>query len=184
MFLSTVDNQYLVGASSPSGHSISSVSSGRSAARLIGAVRTWTRGKARAQNFVRAFAPCDRPPGMFRQRQRQTLGADPRPQLAPAQNRLHLNCWNDSNDIAEPQFARPGAQFGVGTVARIVQHDTARYAGRASSAELIECNLRLGLEFDLLGNTRLLAALGILGPFLRQIELIGDRQAGMFIGNR
>jgi hypothetical protein len=38
------------------------------------------------------------------------------------------------------------------------------------SSELIERNLRLGLEFDLLGNTRLLAALGILGPFLRQIE--------------
>src|SRR6516164_9762589 len=141
-------------------------------------------GKARAQNFVGAFAPCDRPPSMFRQRKGQTLGADPRPQLAPPQYRLDLNCWNDSNHIAEPQFAYAGAQLGVGTVARIVQHDTARYAGRTSSAQLVERNLRLGLEFDLLGNTRLLAALDILGPFLRQIQPIGDRQAGMFIGNR
>src|SRR6516164_7492967 len=106
---------------------------------------------------------------MFRQLQRQTLGGDPLPQLAPTQYRLDLNCWNDSNHIAEPQFAHAGAQFGVGTVARIVQHDTARYAGRAGSAELIERNLRLGLEFDLLGNTRLLSALRALGPFLRQI---------------
>src|SRR6516225_8414921 len=121
---------------------------------------------------------------MFRQLQRQTLGAHPRPQLAPPQYRLYLNCRNDSNHIAEAQFAHASAQLGVGTVARIVQHDTARYAGRAGSAELIERNLRLGLEFDLLGNTRLLAALGILGPFLRQIQPIGDRQAGMFIGNR
>src|SRR5215831_19269251 len=88
---------------------------------------------------------------MFRQLQRQTLGADPRPQLAPTQYRLDLNCWNDSNHIAEPQFAHASAQIGVGTVARIVQHDTARYARRASSAELIKRNLRLGLEFDLLG---------------------------------
>ena len=50
-------------------------------------------------------------------------------------------------------------------------NDTARYAGRASSAELIERNLRLGLEFDLLGNTSLLAALGILGSrhFSKQV---------------
>src|SRR5215471_8915083 len=67
----------------------------------------------------------------------QTLGADPRPQLAPPQYRLDLNCWNDSNHIAEPQFAYAGAQLGVGTVARIVQHDTARYAGRTSRDEAV-----------------------------------------------
>src|SRR5215471_2026292 len=75
MFLSTVDNQYLVGASSPSGHSISSL-------RPLGGAPHRCRayldaGKARAQNFVRAFAPCDRPPSMFRQRQGQTLGGKP-----------------------------------------------------------------------------------------------------------
>ena len=59
---------------------------------------------------------------MFRQRQGQTLGADPLPQLAPPQYRLDLNCWNDSNHIAEPQFAYAGAQLGVGTVARIVAY--------------------------------------------------------------
>jgi hypothetical protein len=38
-------SQYLVGAVSPGGHSINSVSSGRPAAALIGAVRTRTRAK-------------------------------------------------------------------------------------------------------------------------------------------
>src|ERR1700674_4043164 len=39
------ESQYLVGAASPGGHSINSVSSGRPAAALIGAVRTRTRAK-------------------------------------------------------------------------------------------------------------------------------------------
>src|SRR5262245_474939 len=43
--LGSVESQYFVGASSPSGHSISSVSSARSLARRIGEVRTRTRAK-------------------------------------------------------------------------------------------------------------------------------------------
>src|SRR6516164_2351251 len=45
-------------------------------------------------------------------------------------------------------------------------------------------DLRLGLEADRLGHMRLVAALGIVGPVLRQIQSIGDRQAGMMIGDR
>src|SRR5208283_3878995 len=45
ILLSTFESQYLVGAASPRGHSISNVSSGRAAAALIGAVRTRTRAK-------------------------------------------------------------------------------------------------------------------------------------------
>ena len=43
--LATFESQYLVGAASPCGHSISNVSAGRAAAPLIGAVRTRTRAK-------------------------------------------------------------------------------------------------------------------------------------------
>jgi hypothetical protein len=42
----------------------------------------------------------------------------------------------------------------------------------------------LCLEGDLLGDARLLATLGILDPDLRQIQPIGDRQAGMMVGDR
>jgi len=37
---------------------------------------------------------------------------------------------------------------------------------------------------DLVGNSRLLAAQCVLGPFLRQVEAIADRQAGVMIGER
>jgi hypothetical protein len=39
------ESQYLVGAVSPSGHSISNLSCGRAAAPVLGAVRTRTRAK-------------------------------------------------------------------------------------------------------------------------------------------
>src|SRR5512145_3574124 len=39
-------------------------------------------GKARGEPRVRAFAPCDRAPGMPRQAERQLLGAQARPGLA------------------------------------------------------------------------------------------------------
>src|SRR3981081_1177761 len=70
-----VDMQYLVGASSPLGHSIKSHSSGRLSASLslLGAARTRTRAKRED----RAFAPADLAPGAFRQAQREILDRDP-----------------------------------------------------------------------------------------------------------
>jgi len=47
-----------------------------------------------------------------------------------------------------------------------------------------ERDRRLGLENDIVGNSRLLAARRVLGPFLRQVEAIADRQAGVMIGER
>ena len=63
-------------------------------------------GKARAQNFVRTFAPSDPVPSMFRQAQRQFLDAHSLPWLAATQYCLHLNCVNDSSDIAEAKCNR------------------------------------------------------------------------------
>src|SRR5437764_14920268 len=54
VLLGSVASQYLVGSSSPSGHSTSSVSSARSLARRIGEVRTRTRAKRDAS---RSFVP-------------------------------------------------------------------------------------------------------------------------------
>ena len=56
----------LVGAASPSGHSISNVSCGRPGAGA--------GGKARAQRCGRAVAPCDGAQSVFRQAKRQWLG--------------------------------------------------------------------------------------------------------------
>jgi hypothetical protein len=50
--------------------------------------------------------------------------------------------------------------------------------------ELLQRNLRLGLEPDRARYMRLFAAGLIVGPFPRQIQLIGDRQAGMMVGDR
>jgi hypothetical protein len=49
---------------------------------------------------------------------------------------------------------------------------------------LLEGDLGLGLESDLLGHPGLLAAGGIAGPVLRQIEPPGHRQARLMIGDR
>src|SRR3954467_9688128 len=60
-------------------------------------------------------------------------------------------------------------------------------AGMAASLaapDLIERNLGLGLEGDRLGHTGLLAPGWIINPLLRQVEAIGDRQAGRAIGKR
>src|SRR4051794_25374530 len=60
-------------------------------------------------------------------------------------------------------------------------------AGMAASLaapELIERNLGLGLEGDRLGHTGLLAPGWIISPLLRQIEAIGEGQAGRAIGKR
>src|SRR5260370_673747 len=51
-------------------------------------------------------------------------------------------------------------------------------------ADLLQRNLRLGLEPDRARNTRLFAASPVVSPFPRQIQPIGDRQAGMMVGDR
>jgi hypothetical protein len=55
----------------------------------------------------------------------------------------------------------------------------ARHTRRAGFAHLLERDLRLGLELDFLGNMRLLAEGCVLRPCLRQIQPIGDGQAGI-----
>jgi hypothetical protein len=121
---------------------------------------------------------------MFRQAQRQLLDAHAplrRPLLG---RRNHFDRRHDAGHIAEPQRADATAQLAVGTVARIEQHDAERHARRAGRTDLLERDLGLGFKLDRRGNMRLLATRRGLGPVPRQIQPIGDRQAGMMIGDR
>ena len=59
-----------------------------------------------------------------------------------------------------------------------------RQAGRSRRFDLFEGDLRLGLESDRLRHFGRAPARLILGPILGQIKLIGDRQAGIVIGQR
>src|SRR5215831_19360172 len=141
-------------------------------------------GKARAQAIIAALAPCDRPPGMFRQTERQLLDAHALPQSTIFVYLTHFHRRHDGSHIAKPERADAGAQRAVRAVARIHQHSTTWHTRCQSRADLRKRDLRLGLELDLAWDTRLLAARRIFRPFLRQIQPISDRQAGMMIGDR
>jgi hypothetical protein len=60
---------------------------------------------------------------------------------------LRLN----TDHVELPQFCDAGAQFGGVTVASIDEHQIAREARLTGPLDLLERNLRLGLEADLLG---------------------------------
>ena len=84
----------------------------------------------------------------------------------------------------EPKRGDVGAQLRIAAIAGIHEDDPAWQAGFGSRTDLIERNLGLGLEGHLLGHTGLLAPGWIIRPLLRQVEAIGDRQAGRAIGKR
>src|ERR1700704_2196046 len=80
----------------------------------------------------------------------------------------------------------PGAHtkmFGL-TPGTYISPHAARKAGLAGPGELIERDLQLGLEADIFGHTGLAPPLAILGPFFRQIQAVGHRQACIVIGDR
>ena len=118
---------------------------------------------------------------MVRQAERQRLDAHA---LLRIGRGTHFDGRHDGGHIGQRQCADAAPQRGVGAVARIHQHDTARHARRERRTHLRERDLRLGLERDLRGNMRPVAAPGIVGPCLRQIQPIGDRQAAVTIGDR
>src|SRR3954469_18044765 len=72
----------------------------------------------------------------------------------------------------------------IAAVASVHEDHAARQAGSRRRPDLIEGDLRLGLEGDLRGYARRLAPPRIVSPLLRQIEAIGDGQAGRAIGER
>jgi hypothetical protein len=82
----------------------------------------------------------------------------------------------DGGHIGEPSAPMPARSALLGR--------TLHPSGRQRRAKLRQRDLRLGLETDRRGHMRLVAPLGIVGPVLRQLKSIGDRQPGMMIGDR
>jgi hypothetical protein len=72
----------------------------------------------------------------------------------------------------------------VDPVTGVRQHDPLRYALGARGADLVEGDLRFGLEHDVLGNAGCCPANRVGRPILRKIEPKGDRQACMLVGRR
>ena len=111
-------------------------------------------GKARLQFRVAAFAPRDAAPGVLGQAERQCCDADaPRLPIILA-HRAYLDGRYDSRHIAQPQSHDPLAQTAVRPVTRIHQHDTWGNVRLQSRADLLQRNLRLGLEPDRSGDMR------------------------------
>jgi hypothetical protein len=90
----------------------------------------------------------------------------------------------DACHIGQPEGAHSRSERRVGAVASVHEDDPAGDLRLEGLPELIERDLRLGLEDDALRHAGLLAARRIGGPVLRQIEPIGDRQAGRVVGDR
>ena len=89
-----------------------------------------------------------------------------------------------AGDVAQSQHRDIRTQIGLGAIAGVHQDYTARKAGLTRPAQLLERDLRLGLETDLFRHARLASTFAIFSPVLRQIQPIGHRQACMVIGNR
>jgi hypothetical protein len=78
----------------------------------------------------------------------------------------------------------PGAEFAIVAIGGIGQHHDRREAGAPRSPQLRQRDLRLGLEGSVRRHADLGPPVGIIRPVLRQVELVGDRQAGLVGGHR
>ena len=90
----------------------------------------------------------------------------------------------DADDVGQAHLRQSGAEGGIDAVAGIGQHHAPRHAGGQRRLDLVKRDLRLGAEDDILRDARFGASVGIVGPALRQIEPVGDRQARMVIRHR
>src|SRR5689334_20847501 len=157
--------------------------------------------EARSEPIGDAPVPGDRGPRLRPKSQRQRLNRDrlvlviPAHQLgwsSPARPRLgrqgrtalrpNRGVGQDPGDVTEPEHGDVGAQLRIAAIAGIHEDDPAWQAGFGRRTELIERDRRLGLEGDFLGHARRLAPRRIVSPLLRQVEAIGDGQAGRVIG--
>src|SRR5215469_9996107 len=150
-------------------------------------------GKSRGLRFVCPFSPLDRLPGFRGQLQSKRLGGNrscrvvapllggPTAQHAWLRDqRLRL----DTGYVELSQLTDPGAQFGIVAIASVEEYHIARKAHLTGPADLLERNLRLGLEADLLGHAHLAPTLVIFSPGVRQIQPIGHRQACGIVSKR
>src|SRR5665647_2287664 len=156
--------------------------------------------KTRGQPLGRAFPPFDRAPCALAQPESKLLDRD-RPMLAIAAHQLRRSpatrpsFWRQrhrarrpdrgvrsrAGDVAQSQCRDIRTQISLGAIAGVHQDYAARKARLTRPAQLIERDLRLGLEADLFRHTRLAPTVAILSPVLRQIQPIGHRQACMAV---
>src|SRR5271170_2675096 len=90
----------------------------------------------------------------------------------------------DADDIGKADFCDAVAKVCVDAVAGIGQNDLGVDPSRNSITQQIKRDLWLGLEDDSVWHTCLSAAVWVISPLMREIETIGNRQAGMIIGGR
>ncbi len=95
-----------------------------------------------------------------------------------AQCRLH------AHHIGQTHGCDASTERAVNAVAGVGQQHPGRDAGFKRSPDLIERDLRLGLENHVVRDTGLLAPRFVRRPILRQIQTIGDRQARRVTGDR
>ena len=154
-------------------------------------------GKARRQPLGRTLPPRDRLPGFVGQIARNAFGRDqiglvatpcivqrPTFPLRFGPGRPHQELRLNADDVAHAQRRHAGAQPRVHTIGGVHQGDPAGQASLACPPDLIERDLRLGLEADVLWHACLLPPHFIRVPLLRQVKPIGHRQAGRVIGDR
>src|ERR1700704_1975720 len=143
--------------------------------------------KARAQPVGRAFPPLDLAPGLLRQSEREffrrrqigfaaaSLGRWLAAPLRFGARWPHQGIRLNASDISQSQFRYARAKPCIIAVGRVHQRNPTRKAGLTRPAHLIERDRRLGLEVDLVRNTRLAPPLAILGPLFREIKPIVHR---------
>src|SRR4249920_3932912 len=132
--------------------------------------------KARRQPIGRPFPPSDRTPSMLGQSKRYLLGRDQIGFIATSrivqrfaspfgpgarwpQQGIRLNAGH----VDQPQGRHAAAQPRVIAIGGVHQSDAARKAGLARPAQLLERNLRFGLEADVQRYAGLVPTLTILG---------------------
>ena len=160
-------------------------------------------GEPGMQSFVDAFAPCDVTPCVGRQRFGELSGRlrlvllvaphqGRRATLpAPCLGRERTGSWRpklrrrlNAYDISQAHAGQRRSERRVDPVTGVRQHDALRHALGARGADLVEGDLRFGLEHNVLGNAGSCPANRVGRPILGKIEPKGDRQACMLVGGR
>ena len=90
----------------------------------------------------------------------------------------HARGGLNADGIGEAELRDAVTQICVVAAPRVGQHGFSADPARHSGAKLVERDLRLGLEDDLVRHPGLSAPVGIIDPLVRQIQPIGERQAG------
>ena len=77
-----------------------------------------------------------------------------------------------------------GAEVGVDAIPGVGQHRCCRHTDRQRGADLRQRDLRLGLERHCFRHARTGTTVRVIGPGLRRIQPMCERQTGMVVGHR